>query len=292
MLAHIFAVIAPILLCAMVGMGWAKAKLPYDGEFVSRIVMLVGAPCLIVATFNEVEIDSVQLLTVAGITALGILFLFLSAFVMIKLLKEDIKAILPPLVFPNCGNMGLPLCFFAFGEQGLALALIVFMVMIVFHFAIGVALVSGAHPLDTLVRSPVFYAALLSILLVLLDWRLPLWLANTISLLGDMSIPLMLVSLGTSLVELRITGYLNSLVLAGLRLAIGLFVGYLVIQLFALEGIIRSVILIQFAMPAAVFNYMLALRYDRSPQRVAGLVVVSTVLSFVSLPLLMWLTLY
>jgi len=288
MYAQVFAVIAPIFLCSLVGIVWARLKIPYDTEFVSNLVMSIGAPCLIISTLTKVEVPSSQLLLFFLATVVGLVIVALISFTMVKLLRADVKVMLPPMIFPNAGNMGLPLCLFAFGDQGLALGLIVFMVMAVSQFALGVALVSGAHPVKALFSSPVFYAASVSVLLILMDWHLPTWLENTVGLLGSMSIPLMLISLGVSLANLKVRSYLNSIIFAVMRLGIGFAVGLLLCEIFDMEGLQRGVIIIQFAMPAAVFNYLLALRYDRSPDQVAGVVVTSTLLSFCFLPFLLW----
>jgi hypothetical protein len=144
------------------------------------------------------------------------------------------------------------------------------------------------HPLRSLFASPVFYAALLAVVLILTQWKLPLWISNTVGILGDMSIPLMLISLGVSLARLQVKSLSRALLYSVLRLGIGFSVGCLLVSLFALDGLARGVVLIQFSMPAAVFNYLLADRYGQSPQEVAGFVIVSTLISFLTLPLLLW----
>jgi len=185
----------------------------------------------------------------------------------------------------------VPLSLFAFGKEGLALALVIFMVMAVVQFSLGPAIVGGGNPLKSLVRTPVVYAALASVLLLYTGFSLPLWAQNTVDLLGDVSIPLMLLSLGVSLAQLRVTGMRRALLLSLLRLGVGVAAGFAVAWLFDLKGAARGVAIIQLSMPSAVFNYMLALRYQREPNAVAGVVIVSTLLSFVLLPLLLWLVL-
>ena len=262
--------------------------MPYSGDFVGRLVMNIGAPCLIIATLGKVIIPEQQLQHLALITVMGLALVALLAYSALRLLKGKVRVYMPSLLFANTGNMGLPLCLFAFGEEGLALSLIIFMVTATLHFSIGVALVGRMHPLRSLLSSPVFYAALLAVVLILTQWKLPLWISNTIGILGDMSIPLMLISLGVSLARLQVKSLSRALLYSLLRLGIGFSVGCLLVSLFALDGLVRGVVLIQFSMPAAVFNYLLADRYGQSPQEVAGFVIISTLLSFLSLPLLLW----
>lgn len=289
--ASLFAIIAPIVIAAAIGYGWGRAKMPFDGDFVSRLVMLVGSPCLIISTFTHASLDTARFAHMALAAASGLAIMALVFVVILRLMRLPLRAYLPPLLFPNCGNTGLPLALFAFGKEGLALALVIFMVTSVTHFSLGVAIVGGGNPLMSLVRSPIVYAALASVGLLYTGMSLPSWAQNTVDLLGDMSIPLMLVSLGVSLAQLRVTGMARALGLSCLRLGIGAGIGFAVAWLFDMRGAARGVTIIQFAMPAAVFNYMLALRYQREPNAVAGIVIISTLLSFLLLPLLLWLVL-
>ncbi len=289
--ASLIAIVAPIMIAAAIGYVWGKARMPFDGDFVSRLVMLVGSPCLIISTFTHARLDATRFAHMALVAAAGIAITAAAVALVLKLSRLPLRVYLPPLLFPNCGNAGLPLSLFAFGQDGLALALVIFMVMSVTHFSLGVAIVGGGNPLQSLVRAPIVYAAIVSVALLYTGTVLPQWAQNTVDLLGDMSIPLMLLSLGVSLAQLRISGFGRTLALSLFRLTLGAGVGFAVASLFGLSGAARGVTVIQFAMPSAVFNYMLALRYQREPNSVAGIVILTTLLSFASLPLLLWLVL-
>lgn len=288
MYAKIFAVIAPIFISAFVGYLWALRKLPYDAEFVSRLVMIVGVPCLIISSLAKVELSSQHLYALGGATLLGLLAMLSLSLLMLRLFHQPVKVYLPPLLFANCGNMGLPVSLFAFGETGLGMALVIFMVTALIHFSFGVAWLSGGNILKSLVRTPVVYAAVLAFAMLVTEQRLPLWLDNTVALLGQMSIPLMLISLGVSLRNLHIKGLLRSMLFSVWRIGLGFALGLLICWLFDFKGTMAGVVLIQFSMPAAVFNYLLAQRYHYKPEEVAGIVVVSTFLSFLCSPVLLW----
>lgn len=288
MYIHVFSVIAPIFICVLVGVIWARRQMPYDADFVSRLIMNVGAPCLLIATLGKVAIPKAQLAELLLLAVVGMTLVAVLSGGFIKLMGARQRVYLPSLLFPNCGNMGLPLCLFAFGDEGLALGLIIFIVTVTSHFSLGVSLVSGAHPLRSLLRAPVFYASIISLVLIVSGWVLPVWVNNTVGLLGGISIPLMLISLGVSLSNLGVSSVHRAVLYSSVRLLGGLMIGCLLVELFSLEGIARGVVLIQFSMPAAIFNYMLAERYQQGPQEVASIVIVSTALSFVTLPLLLW----
>jgi len=65
-------------------------------------------------------------------------------------------------------------------------------------------------------------------------------------------------------------------------------VGLLVVSMLDLSGTEKGVVLLQASMPVAVFNYLFAERYQRAPEAVAGMVVMSTLLSFITIPALLW----
>jgi hypothetical protein len=119
----------------------------------------------------------------------------------------------------------------------------------------------------------------------------PKWIDTTTELLGGIVIPMMLITLGISLARLGVKSIPRSLGLSVLRLAMGFAVGIGVGAALGLEGTAREVLIVQSSMPVAVFNYLFALRYNTAPEEVAGMVLISTVLSFVTLPLLLWFVL-
>jgi predicted permease len=289
---QIFTVLFPVILCAFLGALWARSGQRYDSDFVSRLVLNIGAPALILSTLSQVDIDPSLFADIAIACVLVSVILAILGFVIPRLLGDDVRTYLPSFVFPNVGNMGLPVCMFAFGEQGLALALIFFMVLSVAHFPVGILMAGGreAGGLMGIIKMPILYAIALAVLLMMSGAVLPDFLNNAVSLIGAMTIPLMLITLGVSLYSLKVSGWGKALLYSLVRILGGLSAGLLVVWWLDIEGVARSVVLIQSSMPVAVFNYLFAVRFDRQPDAVAGLVVVSTLLSFVSLPILLsWL---
>lgn len=284
----IIGIISPVFIIAAIGFFWSQQKLPYNGEFISRFVMNIASPCLIVATLSTVEIASNDVWQLSIITLTGLVLYMLVYAIVAYFSPHDWRGLFNTVVFANTGNMGVPIAYFAFGDKGLAMALVVFMVTSLLHFSIGVSLPSGGHLLKTLAKAPVFYAAIMAFALLLLPVHLPELVFNSIDLIGDTAIPLMLLSLGVSLHSLKLSLFKRSLAYALLRLLLGFAVGVLLSEWFALEGTLRGVVIIQSAMPSAVFNYLIASRYQREEATVAGVVVLSTILSFASLPFLLW----
>lgn len=288
LLSDIVAVMAPVFLIAVLGYGWARAKLPYSGPFITTFMINVATPCLVFATLLRLRFEAAELVRIAGASLACLTLAAAVAFTILRLSGQRLRIYLPALIFPNAGNMGMPLCLFAFGEAGLGLAVVFFAVLAVAQFTLGPAIAAGRLDLQQMARTPLVYAVALALLLQLLGLELPRWAANTTRLLGDCAVPLMLLSLGVALASLRIAGLGRAAVMSVLRLAIGFAVGVTVATALGLEGTIRGVVILESAMPVAVFNYLWAVRYDTAPEEVAGMVLGSTLLSFATLPLLLW----
>ncbi|MGF1625939.1 MAG: AEC family transporter [Alphaproteobacteria bacterium] len=291
MTEQIFAIIAPVLICAAIGFAWVKLKVHYDIGFVTTLATNVGTPALVFSTLVGQDLDAQGLVQRMGGMALASLVAVAAMLVVgaicLKLLRLSLSAYLPALAFSNAGNMGLPLCLFAFGEQGLALAIIYFSITAVLNFTVGVGLAAGTMSLVQLVRTPILWAVGISIAVVMTGYQTPLWAARTIDLVGQVTIPLMLLTLGVSLAGLGLRNLGRSVVLAVLRLAIGFAVGIAVVWALDMDRVEGGVLIIQAAMPVAVFNYLFAQRYAREPADVAGMVLVSTIISFLTLPVLL-----
>jgi predicted permease len=287
LLSDIIAVMAPVFLIAALGYGWARAELPYSGPFITTFMINVATPCLVFATLLRLRFEAAELATVAGASLACLALCAAVAFTILRLSGHSLRVYLPALIFPNSGNMGMPLCLFAFGETGLGLAVVFFAVLAVAQFTLGPAIAAGRVDLRQMVRTPLVHAVALALLLQLSGIALPRWAANTTELLGDCAVPLMLLSLGVALARLRIAGLGRALAMSALRLSLGFVVGLTVATVLGLEGTLRGVVILEAAMPVAVFNYLWAVRYDTAPEEVAGMVLGSTVLSFVTLPLLL-----
>jgi hypothetical protein len=290
-LGQLAAIIAPVLVCAAIGYLWARLRRPFETEFVTALVTTIGTPCLIASTLLRFSVDFAALGDMALATITVFAIIGAAGAVGLRACRLPLHSYLPALMFSNAGNMGLPLCLFAFGEPGLALGIVFFTVSAVLQFTVGVGLAAGTIAPGRLARIPLLYAVAIALVLMATGTALPEWIANTIELLGGLTIPLMLIALGVSLARLRIASLKLSVAIALLRLLAGFAVGLGVAWAFGLEGMAAGVLVLQSAMPVAVFNYLFAQVYKRAPEEVAGAVVLSTFLSFASLPLLLFFVL-
>ncbi|MFO1037513.1 MAG: AEC family transporter [Geminicoccaceae bacterium] len=287
LLSDIVAVMAPVFLIAALGYGWARADLPFSAPFTTTFMINVASPCLVFATLLRLRFEATELAQIATASVACLVTSALVAATILRASRLSLRIYLPSLIFPNSGNMGMPLCLFAFGDRGLGLAVVFFAIMAVVQFTLGPAIAAGKADWRQMVRTPLVLAVVLALLLQVLDIDLPRWAANTTKLLGDCAVPLMLFALGVALSQLRINGMGRVLSLSALRLGMGFAVGLGVAMVLGLEGTVKGVVILQSTMPVAVFNYLWAVTYDAAPEEVAGMVLGSTLMSFVTLPLLL-----
>lgn len=286
MLQEVLTVVTPVFVIAGIGFAWVKRGLPFDNPTVSNLVMMIGSPCLIYASLTTHTPAFDDLMLMVGAAIFSIVAALCVAGLILKLLGWPITTFLPSIVHANSGNMGLPLVLLAFGEAGLALGMAVFFVNSISQFTIGYSVASGTFDPRRLLKQPVIWAVLIVLLVLGFDIQAPRWFDETARLLGGITIPAMLLMLGTSLARLTISSIRQTLTVSLLRLGLGLVLAMVAIELFGLTGIAAGVVLIQFSMPSAVFNFVFAEQFNREPDKVAAVILQSTLLSILSLPFL------
>jgi predicted permease len=288
MFQQLAAVILPVIVIAGIGYGWSRLKRPFDNTLVTQLVSLIGAPCLVSHALISLHVGVAELGQMALATGAVFAGMFVLAVIVLKLMRLPNHSYLPAIVFSNSGNMGLPLALFAFGERGLALAVVYFAFSSCLQFTAGVSIAAGTASVRHLVRMPVIYAVLASVLVIVTGMPVPAFIANTLEILGGLTIPLMLMALGVSLASLSVRSLPRNLFLSLLRMLGGFALSFLVGWALDLPAMARGVLLIQASMPVAVFNYLFAQYYRRRPEDIAAMVMISTLLSFGTLPLLVY----
>jgi predicted permease len=287
MLAELFAVMAPVLITAGLGYGWARSGHDYPTDFVAKVVLNIGTPCLVLSSLSRAEIEPHAFGQIAVACMLITLAMGLVGVLLSRATKQNWKVVIAAFMFPNSGNMGLPISLYAFGEHGLALAVAFFLVLSVGHFTLGLMLSGAETSPRKLISNPIIISLFLALPLIFFDFELPRWLDNTLALLAGMTIPLMLVTLGVSLATLRVHHFRVATLLGALRLLAGAAVAWAISLALHLPPLVQGVLIMQSAMPVAVLNYLFAVRAGHSSEEVAGLVVCSTMLAVVFLPLLL-----
>lgn len=277
--------VAPVALLALVGFVWVKLGFEYRMEFVTRLSMTLSVPALIFTALMKTDIEpraltTLLLASVAGYAALTVVF-----WILVRITGLDRRTWLAPLIFGNTGNVGLPLALFAFGQDGLGYAVVVFAVMMLWSFTFGLWLVSGGGSLQRVVREPAMAATLLGALFLWQGWKTPLWLTHSLDLIGQLAIPLMLITLGVAVARLSVAHLGRAVVISALRAGVCLAVAAGIGIGFGLAPVPLAILIVQLTTPVAVTSYMMAEKYGADAQTVAGLVIGSTLLSVVTLPL-------
>ncbi|WGI22207.1 AEC family transporter [Amylibacter sp. IMCC11727] len=278
-------IVAPVFLLALIGVVWVKLGYEYRVAFVTRLAMTIGVPALIFTSLMKTEIERGALFDVVWASCAAYAAVTVVFFVLVKLGRLDVQTFLAPLIFGNTGNLGLPLALFAFGEVGLGYAVVIFAVMGIYSFTFGIWLVSGGGSPLKVIKEPLVGATLLGGLFMVQGWQTPIWLTNTLELIGQMAIPLMLITLGVALARLTPENVIRAVVLSLVKVVICAGLAFGIGQYFELAPVALAVLVLQVSTPVAVTSYLLAEKYGAESGEVAGLVVVSTLLSVVTIPI-------
>ena len=290
----LFEVLFPVFFVVGIGYYLGKKNPKIDTTFITNFAANVGTPAMILYALNPLNIsfDIFKSYFWYYLVAIGCFFVI--GFIFLYILRtKDIIRELPPFVMPNTGNMGLPICLFAYGSQGLGVAASISALIILCHFTLGVFLADRKFSFDVILKSPPFYAILIAVILLYYEIKLPVFIENTTFMLMYATIFLILMSLGIALTRLKIFSFNKAFFSSIGRVIFGPIIGYILIIYFDLEGIAAGVFLIQCSLPSAVLTYLVGSIY--SPKKIvdniASMIVVSTLMSFVTIPLVVFFAL-
>ncbi len=284
MLERILGIILPVFSIIAVGYFWGRRVKP-DMGMVNRISMNVLAPALIFSALSSKSFDLFDnapliLGSVGIVLGSGIL-----AWPFAKLMRQDPRTFVPPMMFNNCGNMGLPLAVLAFGDAGFGPMVALFVVSNLLHFTLGAWIIDHHARFGKLLRNPMVWSTIAGFVFALLQPPLPSWLAVTFKMVGDGLIPMMLLSLGVRLTAIdwrdARLGVVGGLVcpLTGLAMA-GILAPFL-----GLDAMQTGLLFLFAALPPAVLNFMVAEQYRQEPGKVASIVLVGNVMSVIFVPI-------
>ena len=287
---RIVGIIFPVFACAGLGTyyGW---RFRPDMAVVNRLNMEVFAPLLVFWALMDKPFDfsgnwGLAVGGVAVVLGSGLLLLPIAL-----ALKINLKTFLPPMMFNNSGNMGIPLILFAFGEDLLQAAVVLFIIEMMLHFTVGLYMLDyKTNPLQ-LLRMPMIIAAIAGLVLSSLHVSLPAPLANTLKLLGQVAIPLLLFSLGVRLLDVSLKDWKLGVFGAIAGPAAGLVCALVLLPFLHLSTVEAGVLLVFAALPPAVFNVLVAEKYQQEPEQVASLVMLGNLGSLVIIPATLWFAL-
>ena len=286
-------VLFPVFLVIGIGYWYGKKDPKFDTKFITTFAGNFGLPAIIYYSLTSTNISMELFLRFSYYITLYVLIFALIGIIILKILNKDIYRLLPPLILPNTGNMGMPLCLFAYGKMGLAIATAATAMILVFHFSVNILLASKKFSIKPLLKCIPVYALLVSLLFVYFDIPSPLFLENATFLIGYSTIFLVLMSLGIALSKLKVFSLRETLIYSITRVIIGPIVGFGFVKFFNLSGVEAGVMFIQASMPSAILTYLVSKIY--SPKKIsdsiASTVALSTFLSFFTLIVVVFISL-
>jgi len=289
----LFEVLSPVFFIVGIGYFIGKKKSDIDTAFITNYSANFGAPALFIfaitssgvtySVFSEYFIYSVIAITCFAIT--GVIFLFF--------MKKDISRELPPFFLPNTGNMGIPICLFAYGSLGMGVAASISSLVVLLHFTVNIFLASKKFDIKIILKSPSSYAVIIAVAFLYFDLEMPKFVLNTVMLLGYAMIVLILMSLGVSLTQMKIFSFKTSLISSIGRVIVGPIIGFILIKIFNLSGYAAGVLLIQSSMPSAILTYLIASMYSPKEivDNISSMIVVSTLMALITIPIIVFIAL-
>ena len=284
MLERILGIILPVFSIIVLGYVYARRAKP-DMAWVNRINMNVLAPALIFTALASKDFDlgANKLLILGSIGV--VLGSGLLAWPFAKLLHEDARTLVPPMMFNNCGNKGLPLAILGFGSVGLSAMVAMFTISNLLHFTLGVHIVNRHAAFWPALKNPMVIATFVGFAFAISHPPMPDWLMLAIKLTGDAMIPLMLISLGVRMAEVSWGDWHLGVIGALVCPLTGIAMAALLAPVLGLDKTQQGLLILFGCLPPAVLNFMVAEQYRQEPAKVASIVLIGNVASIVFVPL-------
>ena len=282
--------VIPVFLLIAVGFLFAQWK-KISLSSVTEIVVYLGTPSLVFGSLASKPLHPADI----GVLCAGTLLIFAGVGLLIRLyflcFRFCSRGFALPALFMNAGNMGIPLALFAFGQAGFQRATLMFVIITFLQYSLGIYILNGRSNWTEIFRLPLIYAALAGLCVNLSQVKIPELLLQPVTMLGQATIPIMLISLGYRLRQVESLQLGHALGGALVRILGGFAAASIAVYLIGAEGVNRQVLLLYGALPAAVVNFILTEKYRQDPALAASIVVLSTFLSIFTIPIALWLIL-
>ena len=289
----LFEVLFPVFFIVGIGYFLGKKNPNLDTSFITDYSANFGTPALVIFALTSSGITFIIFAEYFIYSLIAIICFGLTGIIFLLFQKKDYVRELPPFILPNTGNMGIPICLFAYGTLGMGVAAAISSIVVLLHFTLNIFLASKKFDLKIIIKSPSFYAIIITILLLYYKIETPTFVINTVMLLAYAMIVMILMSLGVALTQLKVFSFKNALISSVGRVIIGPIVGFALIKVFNLSGFAAGVLLIQSSMPSAILTYLIASMYSPKEivDNISSMIVVSTLMSLVTVPIIVFIAL-
>ncbi|MBL4900664.1 MAG: AEC family transporter [Colwellia sp.] len=287
MFSQIFIIIFPLFAIVTIGFLYGRKHSP-DMVSANQLNIELFTPALIFHVLSEqgFQLDAYYQLALAAFFV--VIFSGLLAWPLARLMGFNIKTFVPPMMFSNSGNIGLPLALFAFGEKALPAAVMLFIVENTLHFSVGMKMMDNKVSMLNIVKIPMVLAAILGISFSLTGWDLPTAVSTPIDMLGQIAVPLMLFSLGVRLTSVDLQDWKIGVAGAIICPATGILLVWLISPFLSLSELQYGQLLIFGVLPPAVLNFMVAEKYQQEPRKVASIVFLGNIGSLITIPVVLY----
>ncbi len=286
--AELFGLMVPLAVCLTIGYVWSHVG-RFQMEFCTVLVIRISTPALVFHTLSTIALEGSDLMEIALLAWAALLLCAVMGAVCLYVFRLPVGGMLPAVTFPNTGNFGLPISYLALGEQGFAVAVVFFASCAVAQHTLSSLALQKRFSFIRLFTLPPLVAVILAVIGRLSPFDMPGPVLETTRLLGALTVPLMLLVLGNALANMPRTSLRIGSVLAALRLCLGLFAAWVIVTALDVTDEFGLVVMIQMAMPTAVISYVYARASGAQvSDPVAGAVLISTLVSLITIPILLW----
>jgi len=288
MFSKIVSVTLPIFTLVLVGFLYGRRVKPDLGG-ANKLIVDIALPVLIFISLSSKLFDPLAALLFTAASIALIVLSGLIAWPLAKFSGATVQAFLPCAMFTNVGPIGIPLIALAYGPEGMATAVVLLVISNVLHFTLGAGVMSGKVDWRMVYANPLVWATVLGVASSQFQLTLPQWVETSCTMIGSVLVPMMLISLGVRLASSQVAdawvGARSGVLILIIRIAAAL----LALWLIPLQGLERGALILFACLPPAVFNYMLADKFQVEPNKVASTVIVGHLMSLAFLPLGIWL---
>jgi hypothetical protein len=288
MLSKIASITLPIFALVLVGFFYSRRVKPDLGG-ANKLVVDIALPVLIFISLSAKSFDPISAFSFTVSSIALILLSGLIAWPFVRVSGASAQAFLPCVMFTNVGPIGIPLIALAYGPEGTATAVVLLVISNILHFTLGAGVMSGKIDWRMVYANPLVWATLLGVACSQMQLVLPAWFQTSCTMIGGVLVPMMLMSLGARLAGSQVAdvwvGVRSGVMILLARLA----AAALTLWLIPLQGLERGALILFACLPSAVFNFMLADKFQVQPNKVASTVIIGHILGLAFLPLGIWL---
>src|SRR3989344_1132092 len=285
----VISIVFPVF--SIIGIGFLFARFKKISlEPVIEILLYLTIPSLVISSLTKKQLIIGEVAVVFFVACCVVLGTGVISFLYLRIInRKELRGFYLPTMFMNSGNMAFPLALLAFGEEGLAVAIIYYVAISILVYSLGIYIAKGQGGFSEIFKLPLIYASIAGITLNLTDTTLPESILSTVEILGNATIPLMLVSLGYRLHSTHLTSLDISIAGALIRIAGGALIAYLITVIFNIDGLNQKIIILSSSMPSAVINFIVSYRYKLQSELVASIIALSTIVSLFTTPVILYL---